>query len=368
MKTILIFSTLLLCSCNNKNQPLIPNKKPIPQERQVNQATQENQETTKLKELPPVTFDTKSFLSIPHHNAKTSIRNVLLNAFVEPNISKSGFKARIELDSSPMSASELKRYEEKELEFAKILVSHSSIAEVYFVPANIHLRDLPAKLGLTSETGKKLKWLNSDDDDVTVLGKSYFLVSLNHNDLIANDLLFYSKTIVLNENFNNAPLRLAVGSKVEVNVQYSYFQENVMVADPREVDGGCVEIICRCTIQEEIKSGVFSPAQIATLSDLNFLMAINGQWELVNESKVKSATNGSFSFEVNPNLLHTKEYDLQFMKNEASGISQRFNTHIITGMCYQPDTSHNGVLKRKANFSVTVNVLGRGENLRQIEL
>lgn len=370
MRTILILSALLLFSCKSKNQPLIPNRTFSEQK-----TTETPSEVSTIVTEKNIDFDTQSFLTIPHLKSKGSLRNDLLNAFVDSALTKKEavVKNDIELDSTPMSEKELKVFKDKKQSMAKIVFSNSTAAEIYFVPANISLKDIANKLGLVSEADKKLKWMNSKESDLSMAGKTYYLINLNHEDLIKNDQLYYTNNIALNDKYRDTILKFPAGSLVQAVVQYQAYQETT-VNHTLEAPGGCnndrygkCALVCRFTLPQP--SGSMSPVQENNISNLNFSFAFNKSWTSVHSGNVSNVTNNTFTLNFSADNLVDKEFEIQFAKADQSQVQHLFKATLISReVCTQRDQDRVGFLQRGVAFYVQIKVFGRGEKLRQIEL
>lgn len=353
MKLPLIISLLILVSCANKEQALIPNKKPF----------YESQETLEPESKESVDSTYKSFLTIPHTDGVKDVRNVLLNALTESEMNKAplNIKERVELESTPMSTNELSRYSANESEFAKIIISTTTSAEVFFIPADLVLKKVASELGVINEENRVLKWLGASGEDKTIVGKTYYLISVNHLDLIKNDLSYYSHTINLTNRFKEMKLNYWRGSKLEILVDYKFFKETIIYKEQSKPG--------ICTFNQGFASGNFAAIESHSVSQLGFLKALNNNWEDVSDLNTERISANSFKITVTPEMILDKEFTIQFDTKETAALEEKVPNYPIQGTCgWSYKLSTQVQLKTKSDFNVSVKVFGRGERLREIKL
>ncbi len=353
MKTPLILSLLILISCTNKEQALIPNKKPF----------YESEQTVEPEARIAEEFEYKSFLTIPHTEGKSSLRNQLINNLIEFSLQKKALviKDRLELDSTPMSANELGRYSENEMNLAKIIVTMTNGSEVFFVPENISLKNIASRIGLVEETDRKLKWLGVDESQLTENGKSYYLLSVNHDDLINNDRVFYTHDINLSNKFAGQSLTFARGTRLEVSIDHKFFKETVTEHE--------VVKNADCRYLKAFPSGQYAQIENQTISQLGFLMSKNKNWFSVTDSNIEITSGQNFKIHVHPEMMEDKEYTIEFSQNVTASIEESFPMKVPNSVCgFGFKKVSIETLKTKAEFNISVKVFGRGEKLREITL
>lgn len=357
MKTPLILSLLILISCTNKKQALIPNKKPF-------EVSEQSLEETPSEVVEAVEeFEYKSFLTIPHIEKKSSLRNQLINVFTESSLQKKALviKERIELDATPMSTNELNRYKENENAFAKVIVSMTNGSEVFFVPENISLKNIVSKIGLTAEPDRKLKWLGVNELQLTEKSKSYYLLSVNHDDVIINDLDFYTNEINLSNRFAGQAVIFPTGTRLEINVSYKFLKERV--ADKLYVPSDV------CSYKQVEATGEYAEIENQETSQLGFLFSKNKNWETVTNANAHRISNNAFRIHVLPKIELDKEFSIEFSQNVTALITESFLKQRIKFQCGWGFTlGYTVELKTKTEFNIFIKVFGRGEKLREITI
>ena len=324
---------------------------------------------------PRVLVDQKSFLTINDEAATALFRSNILNAIVEKelpsstNIHEVGY--REELQEFSMTEKDLKSYKEKEATMAKVVVSFPERTEIYFLPEGVFVSDLVEVLELSEDSERVFKLITSDDTK-TYKGGVFYLVSLNHNDLMVNDKKFFQTTLHLKNDFNKRQIPLDPNRVFKIDVDYNFYKETLTTQAVTKPAPLCtVELIeagmCGpCHYREGVGSGHYEKTQVRSLSDLGFKVSVNGKdlplTEIGSLTKEGSVHIDIPSFEIYNSAV-------MFLSTSSSPVYyETYESVDFLGACQNVPKTKLVNFQSRAEFSVTVNIWGRGEELKVIKL
>lgn len=317
----------------------------------------------------------KSFLTIALTEGKSSFRPKILNSVVEeffPSENKDlKIKINEELEKFEMDARDLKTYSEKEKNLAKVIVSYPSRTEIYFLQENVPLTDLVSKLGLPFEEDRTFKLLKTDYVK-TYAGGVFYLVHLNHDDLIKNDELFS----VVQSDFKNqfAAKEMIVDSrkKIEVDVTYAFYIQKIVTGSFTGRSTNCRSVSREaddcgpCTYQKYIPSTEYVLSAPSSLNDLGFALRINGKVFNVQELKLTKVSEGKFTAVIATDINIDKQH-IEVIQNPSQSYIQGSQGFNYASSCITRN-NENITISSKANVSVNLKILGRGRELKVIKL
>lgn len=315
-------------------------------------------------------FISEKAMVIPHAENGSAIRAKLLNKIVEKdypvieeNLSNT-IQTHDEIRNVNLSENELKDYELKEKKYTKVVVSYSDREEVYFVKDQIPVQDLALVLELRSEFDRKLTLvLNSHQKSYP--GSVFYLVSVNHEDLMKNDQQFYSVESVAHnfqekiyfENNKAYVIKVDYDFQVQALAPVVYTAPKIRCTRESIEDGSCGS---GCNFTANLPVNKFEKVTPANLQDLGLV---------VKGAEVLNAKKGYFEMKIQ-SLESSDEEFFQVNKIPSaiySGTSAHYN---FSAGCSVEDRSK--VSRYSQNTQVTmsykVHVLGRGEVLKKIKL
>lgn len=327
-------------------------------------------------------FEQKNFLTIPHHENKSLVRSKLLNLIVEQNFPalvnnpENLVKKNDELNKFEISERDLKNYQEKEKAFSKVVVSYSDREEVYFVPAKIPVVNLVKELELSVEADRVLKFLPVDNDK-TYNGGTIYIVSVNHADLMKNDQQFYQTQSAGMKSFTNQSLLIDSYKSVVLAVDYDFYFQKLIpqsfggkvircTAASRE-DGSCG---AQCAYKRNMPSGEFEKGTEKSLANLGFAVKIADSVTPLSDLVVMNQKDGHFEVKIESQEMLGDNFALVVLQTASSTYQRSAPGFDYTNMCSSDDrnVSGNVTIQSKVNFSVTVNIFGRGVELKRIKL
>lgn len=327
-------------------------------------------------------FEQKNFLTIPHDEKNSLIRSKLLNSIVEQsfpalvNNSENLVKKNDELNKFEMSERDLKNYQEKEKAFSKVIVSYSNREEIYFVPAKIPVANLVKELELSVETDRVLK-LMPVDNVKTYSGGTIYIVSANHADLMKNDQLFYQTKSEAMNNFTNQSLLIDSYKSVVLSVDYDFYLQKLSTQaftgntvrctpEARE-EGSCG---AQCTYKRNMPSAEFEKVNEKSLEKLGFSVRLADKMISVNDLVVMNQKDGHFEVKIGLQEIVGDNFTLGIVQMPSVNYQRSAPGFDYTEICRGSYRSVNGnvTIQSKVNFSVTVNVFGRGAELKKIKL
>ena len=314
-------------------------------------------------------LEQKTYQTITNKNSVNYFRGKILNSIVEEKfpstIDVNKINSRDELTHVQMSDRDLTLYTTKERSSAKVVVSYSDRTEVYFLPENVPLEIIAAKLSLMPEADKTFKWLSSNITK-TYNGAVLYLVSLNTNDIVQNDQNFYKESYSLGQNFINKDISLQAGKALELNVSYSVLLQDETAQQFAGRGVRCTRDLLEagacgpCAYTRNVPAGTFSKTAPLPINQLGFSIKIGNQVLALNTFN-PIASEESFRIEINSSVYDLRdETEVQLLTTAPAGISKVNSGYNYTGFCsYTSDGVEVG-LQRKVEASVSVSVLGRG--------
>lgn len=347
MRALLLTSLLILVSCGKNN------------------------ELQNSKNSSNAVESSKPYFTFNHEEGRSKFRNKLLNAIVAESFPSEQISIELkhndELDSNELNPKELEDYKSIEQTMAKVVVSFSGHTDIFLMPDGLPVVEIAKRLSIKADPDHGLKFLKSDYVKTTK-GQIFYLVSVNHEELMVNDQNFYQKPVTLNEKFTAEKVKLDGSKKFEFTVKYTYFtQQLAMQAFSKPVGGrqskGCWETdscINFCNYNMQVPTAEYAKAS-AHFGELGFAVKINGKIFPLEALKATQASDDSFKFSVVENEASLGESGLQIITLELPA-SQVTTPGTSCGVNGTADIGH------KAEFAVGLTVWGRGEELRKIKL
>jgi hypothetical protein len=318
------------------------------------------------------TIELKSFITVTHEEGKSNFRNKLLNQIVEETFPSENKDIKIkrydELETYPIDTRDLNNYKAKEKTMAKIIVSFSSRWEIYFLAEGIPVQELAAKLALQADPDHSFKLLQTNFLKTTK-GETFYLISVNHSDLMINDQKFYKQESDFKNKFSNQKIKLDGSKKIEFTVSYSYLTQQLALKDfSKQIstrsskgcweDGSCATY---CEYKMNVPSNEFVKDNSSSLNNLGFSVKVNGKVFSLESLNAEKTTADSFRFSIVESESTLGESGLEIL-----------TTAIPSTQVFTPGTNCgiNGTanIEHRAEFSVIMEVWGRGEELRKIKL
>lgn len=325
-------------------------------------------------------FVSEKTLVIPHGEKGSIIRPKLLNKIVEsqfPNENnKSNHIIQIhdELKNIELSEEDLKDYEIKEKILTKVVVSYSDKEVVYFVKERILVQNLISTLHLNSEDNRKLK-LVSTPYTQSFIGASFYIVSVNHEDLMKNDQDFYSEELKI-ENFQE---KINVGNHksifVKINYDFKvqsltpvvYTAPNIRCSKDSREDGSC-GVGCSYTVNLPVDN--FIKGTPVNLQDLGVEIRLNENLVKMDQFSIHNSKDGFFEIKLNTLELGAQVGEFQILKY-SSPIYNNVGSHYnFSNNCHSNDRSKVSTFSQhtRVNLDILVLAFGRGEKLSEIKL
>lgn len=327
-------------------------------------------------------FEQKNFLTIAHEENASLLRSKILNIVVEQTFPSQKFnpenslKKNDELDKFEISERDLRNYQEKELGFAKVIVSYPDREEVYFLPERVPVANLINELELSAGADRVFKMLPSDNDK-TFKGGIFYIVSLNHSDLMKNDQKFYSVEANNLKNFINQSLLLDSNKSVVLSIDYDFYLQKLAPQSfankaPRctrdSIESG--ECGKKCEYKRNMPSGEFEKSSEANIESLGFNVRYANGLAPGNDIEIMNKRDGHFEVKIAPKEMLVDNFTLEVSQG-ASATYQRS----APGYAYSPYCNGGEIYVRgdvtigsKVNFSVTMTTFGRGAELKRIKL
>jgi hypothetical protein len=325
--------------------------------------------TKELAQTASPVVDRQSAITITSEDGDLGFRKILLNAVVEERIPTKNQKNRIrnydEVKNYNMTDDELEDYKEKENYGVKLIVSFPSKTEIFFIPDGIFLSEIVQKLGLVSEGERVFKFLQNGFVKTT-RGKIFYLVNLNHEDLMKNDQEFFSIETDYKNNFNSQSIKIDAFKKAKLVVDYKFYSEKLFAkgffngGTPCYGSNPDLSSCGSCTWSKEEPSGVYEEAEVSSLTDLGFVVKING--EVLPTSEYRTYNTAKKGFEIIVNQGLTIEL-IQRPSIVTQKVTAGYNYRGGCGGHIEAIT-----IGSRAEFNVVLKILGRGEELKKIIL
>lgn len=320
-------------------------------------------------------------LSIPHNENGSLIRSKLLNKIVESNfpdvkvVPSNIIQIHDELKNSDLLESELKDYEIKEKILTKVVVSFSDREEIYFVRDKIPAQNLVATLNLNPETDRKFKLMPTPYSQ-TFIGATFYIVSVNHEDLMRNDQDFYSVESSSNnladvfyfKSFQSILIKVDYDFKVQSLGPVGYKAPDIKCGRGESpMDGYCGS---QCSYTANLPIDNFERTTPKNLQELGLVVNYFSASVDVGQIPVSNARDGHFEIKINSKEAAGETFTLKFLKTASSTYSGRSARYNFVGPCNLNDKAITTpyTLNTQVNIKVAVKKFGRGEELRKIIL
>lgn len=326
------------------------------------------------------TFISEKALTIPHDVDGSVIRPKLLNKLVENSFppseenSNSIIQIHDELHNVELSGSELKDYEIKEKLLTKVVVSFSDREEVYFVKDRIPAQDLILTLGLKPELDRKLK-LIAGPYNQTFIGSTFYIVSVNHEELMKNDQKFFSKESamtnfqekILIEKKKAILIKVDYDFKVQSLAPLNYTAPKIRCSRESLEDGSCGS---GCSFTADLPVNKFEKMLPNKLQDLGLVINYADAFVKVDQSSALNLKDNYFEIKIDSTDMGDQEIPFQISQIPStiySGGSAHYN---FSSGCSSEDRAKVSRYNRntQVNMNLKVHLLGRGEELKKIKL
>lgn len=352
MPIFILLFTLLLSSCKTKNNSL----------------------STEQKSISESTVS----LSIADPDGQSLIRHKLLNIIVQNSLQKpllsndhaiaKGDELIVGDKKSTMSFGEERDFSQNEKWLSKVVVSFHDRLEIYFVKDGLYVSKLPELLGLHAGAERVFRWVDVPLSK-TSKGHTYYLVSLNREDLMENDSQFFQEEINLSEGHSGKVFHILKRQKVEVMVDYEY---SVQAGAIQEFSG---RFITRCTrdmmdtglcgpcyYKRLMPGGAYEKSEVKDLNQLGFAISINeNQFPLSSLSASKGPSN-QFQF----SLKRDEAFDLEIKPGNSSSEERTSRNSEMPAGCKSGHNANTELFASKSIFKIKIKVLGRGEALHSL--
>jgi hypothetical protein len=348
MKTILlIVLAMTISSCNNSNKTA----------EKVNLSA----------------YQKKAFLSFPHDENGSVLRNKLLNLQLTKELNlndestidgeKDYFNFNNEIFT--LSSAEAKDYLKQQKLSAEIIVSYKDHLDFYFVPAGLTSDLALSELGLNTEDKNELTWAMGKP---SLLGKGqvYFLINADKKELLRNDFNFFHFRFKDSESVSSAPLtyRFTNNQKVILRFHLNLLLKQTSVAEVRGQNRSCKK--------DEREAGYcFEPCTARIESDSGTL--ISQQWtseKIPMSFMINGKLFNAEDLNIVLNLDHTLTLELEFSKytREPTVDFQVMPMQMpavlkqVAGYDYSPNCKTSGWLKNTLDLTPQV------QNVFQIDV
>lgn len=327
-------------------------------------------------------FEQKSFVVIPHEENNSVIRNKLLNMVVEESFPskilnpENEIKNNDELQGFSMSEKDLVNYKNKNMSLAKIIVSYVDREEVYFLPERVLLSNLIKELEVTAGTDRAFKLINSGVDK-TYTGGSFYLVSLNHEDLMKNDQKFFESSVTSLKSVNQ---QIVIDSFKEtvLIVNYDFYIQKLGAQSFGGKRIKCTRDLIEagmcgttCGYKMNMPSSVFEKAVVPQEDDLGLSVRFLNQVEKVGAKNLFAKKEGELTFKIHSQEAIGDSYTVEVIQNASQSYPQRVTGYDYNSVdCAPADRNkfQDVALQSKVNLTVGFKTLGRGVELKSIKL
>lgn len=341
-------------------------------------ASCEKKENTIAEPIVIDSLEQKSYLVIPHGEDGSVIRSKLLNEVVEQSfpanklVAEFKIKNNDELHGFAMSDRDMKSYQLKSSTMAKIVVSYSDHEEVYFLPQKIALDEITEELQLIPEKDRVLKVL-PNEYLATSKGVAFYLVNVNHEDLMMNDQKFFQSEAV---EYKNSFL-VDSYKAASLLVDYEFYLQKL---SPQAFGGKKIRCtrdlieagMCgpTCSYTRNIPVNDYSVAVETDLAKLGFSVKYSDKTKSVSEFKVNKDMSAHFEVELESQQTIGDVYSVEVVKTPSSTYQVYSAAYDYSNMCGGADKNVAGdlTIQSQVNFKVKVVLKGRGIELKTIKL
>lgn len=327
-------------------------------------------------------FEQKDFLTIPHEENASLIRSKLLNIIVEQTFPaqtlnpENSLKKNDELKNFDMSERDLRNYQDKEKGFSKVIVSYPDREEVYFVPERVLVVNLVSELELAAGTDRVLKMLPSDNDK-TFKGGVFYIVSLNHSDLMKNDQRFYSIETSNMKNLTNQSLLIDSFKSVILSIDYDFYIQKLVTQSFATKAARCTRDTIEsgecgrvCSYKRDMPAGDFEKASETSLNNLGLSVKYADRSVGLNDVEIVNKKDGHFEVKIENVEALADNFTLQIAQSSSATYQRSANGYAYSNDCqgHEKNIYGNVTIQSKVNFSVTMTTFGRGAELKKIKL
>jgi hypothetical protein len=314
-------------------------------------------------------LEQRAFLSIKNEENQSILRKHILNSIVEEkfplNFSDNQIKNYDELKGYEMDPKDLREYSSKEVAFSKVIVSYTDHYDIFFLPENVPFEMIISKLNLSAEQGRIFKWLKTNATK-TIINQSFYLASVNLDDIVKNDQDFFNKEIELNNNYENSVFKVAQGKSVRFTVDYKTYQQGTSESrftgrtitckrDMLEV-GMCDQ----CKYSKAVPSSSYNEIG-SKLSESIFKVKLSGKTFQLNELNFEEKNSNQFVIS-----LDTGEFDIgedleiEILSMQISPLGMNTEGYNYANTCIDRAINETITLDRKIESKIQLKVMGRG--------
>ncbi|MBC7540033.1 MAG: hypothetical protein H7281_14515 [Bacteriovorax sp.] len=321
-------------------------------------------------------FDNSAYLSIPHHDDQSILRRKLLNLSLsnqllkndevdENSKVKNGDEFNFTNDGFNPSSLNLEEYKKIRANAAEVIVSYKDRLEIYFVPTGIERSKALAQLGVITEPGATLSWVDSPDNFL-LKNKVYYLLSATKNNLLENDVHFNQQKISLGNDFNEKVLSFSNNQilELEVNVDYSLRETTLVVLRGQNVkctrdmhEAGVCDP-CQYKLEAPTNRFIKIPLETSELVDLDII--INGKNYPLNELNPIKDLNGIFRVNLNlKKLVKTDMASIEIHQNTQYPVLKKVQALEMESTCAIKNVSNTIDITPTVKINLELNVKGR---------
>lgn len=328
--------------------------------------------------------ENKVFLSIDHPNDVSLLRQKLLNTVVQSALkdplrkTSDSISFRDEFIINNMDKDILLQdeviYKENEQWMSKVIVSYRDRLEVYFVPDLILVSRLIDVLNLKADADREFLWVNPHLKS-TAKGSTFYLLSLNHDDLIANDEYFYQEEYDWGADYSTKELNILKNQKVEIKVNYDFL---VQTGVPQRFLGSN-RLKCSRDLVEAggfcgqhyytriVNGGSFEKTQMTDLANLGLDIEIGDKFFNPSQLNAHLESDGFFKILLNPSeMVNLISYKIAFRALPPPAYIKKVMNYDLTPGCNPIHSSATEAFGAQSRFNIRLKVMGRGERLRSI--
>jgi hypothetical protein len=328
--------------------------------------------------------ENKVFLSLEHPHDASLLRQKLLNTVVQSALKeplrktsdKIFFRDEFIINNTKRDilAQDEVIYKENELWMSKVIVSYQDRLEVYFVPDQILISRLVAVLNLKADADREFLWVNPHLS-ATAKGSTFYLLSFNHDDLIANDESFYQEEYDWGADYSTKELNILKNQKLEILVNYNFMAQTGV---PQRFKGSN-SLKCSWEYIESgtfcgqhyytriVNGGSFEKAQMNDLAKLGLDIEVGKKFYNPTQLNAHLVSDGFFKISVNPSeLVDLDSYRIAFKAFTPPAYIKKVMNYDLTPGCNPIHTSATEAFSAQSSFKIRLKVIGRGERLRSI--
>jgi hypothetical protein len=328
--------------------------------------------------------ENKVFLSLEHSQDASLLRQKLLNTIVQSALKEPlrkasdsiGFRDEFIIGNTKKDilAQDEVIYKENEQWMSKVIVSYQDRLEVYFVPDQILISRLVAVLNLKADADRDFLWVKPHLS-ATAKGSTFYLLSFNHDDLIANDEHFFQEDYDWGSDYSTKELNILKNQKIEIRVNYNFLTQSGV---PQRFNGSN-RLNCSRDLVEAgafcgqhyytriVNGGSFEKTQMTDLTKLGLEIEIGNNFFNPVQLEAHLESDGLFTISANPSeLMDLNFYKIAFKTFTPPAYIKKVVNYDLTPGCNPIHTSTTEAFSAQSSFSIRLKVMGRGERLRSI--